>query len=330
MKKQQIEQLRQALDSWQTIVLTTHVSPDCDGLGSELAFAAFLRKRGKDVSIINCSETPEPYRFLDPQGLIRQYDPARDDRAIAEAHAIIVLDTNQSGRLATMAAPVLASKAVKAVIDHHLDAEPFADLFLIDDSSAATGEIVYRILQELDGVPVDRESATALYIAIMTDTGSFRFPKTDADLHRIIAALIEQGADPVQAYQSVYEQDSPDRVRLLGKALGGLTTAHGGAVAYITVTGEMFRETATGEPDVERFAPYPLRLKGVRIGLMFTELPGMIKISFRSKGDIPINKLAQEFGGNGHKNAAGARIPGGDLQKVIKEVVERSRHYLSL
>lgn len=327
--KQQIEQLRRGLDSWQTIILTTHVSPDCDGLGSELALAAFLRKRGKDVAIINCSETPEPYRFLDPQGWIRKYDPARDDRAIAEANAIIVLDTNQSGRMTTMAAPVLASKARKVVIDHHLDSEPFADLFLIDDSSAATGEIVYRILEELGGIPVDQDSAAALYIAIMTDTGSFRFPKTDADLHRIIAALIEQGADPVQAYQSIYEQDSPDRVRLLGMALGSLTTAHGGSVAYVTVTAKMFRETATGEPDVERFAPYTLTLKGVKIGLMFTELPGMVKISFRSKGDIPINKLAQEFGGNGHKNAAGARIPGGDLPQVVKEVIERSGNYLS-
>ncbi|MEX1139238.1 MAG: bifunctional oligoribonuclease/PAP phosphatase NrnA [Bacteroidota bacterium] len=326
--KQHLEQLRRGLDSWQTIILTTHVSPDCDGLGSELAFAAFLRKRGKTVSIINCSETPEPYRFLDPQGSIQQYDPSRHDRLIAETNAIIVLDTNQPGRLATMAAPVLASKADKVVIDHHLDAEPFANLLLIDDSSAATGEIVYKILEELGGVPVDRNSAEALYIAVMTDTGSFRFPKTDADLHRMIAALIEQGADPVQAYQNVYEQDSPDRVRLLGKALNGLATAHGGAVAYITVSATMFKETSTSEPDVERFAPYPLRLKGVKIGFMFTELPGMIKISFRSKGDIPINKLAQEFGGNGHKNAAGARIPGGSLPEVIEKVVERAGHYL--
>ncbi|MEX2116222.1 MAG: bifunctional oligoribonuclease/PAP phosphatase NrnA [Bacteroidota bacterium] len=325
---QQIEQLRRGIDSWRTIVLTTHVNPDCDGLGSELAFGAFLRKRGKTVSIINCSETPEPYRFLDPGGLIQRYEASRHDRSIAEADAIIVLDTNHPDRLTSLAAPILASKAVKVVIDHHLDADPFAGIFLIDDSSAATGEIVYRILEALGGLPIDQKSAEALYVAIMTDTGSFRFPKTDADLHRIVAALIEQGADPVQAYQKVHEQDSPNRVRLLGKALGGLATAHGGAVAYITVTAAMFKETATSEWDVERFAPYPLRLRGVQISFMFTELPGMIKISFRSKGDIPINKLAQEFGGNGHKNAAGARIPGGSLQQVVDQVVERSGQYL--
>jgi len=316
------------LESWQTIILTTHVGPDCDGLGSELAMASFLRKRGKSVSIINCSETPEPYRFLDPGGSIQQYDASRHGRSIAEADAIIVLDTNQPGRLSSMAAPILASKAAKIVIDHHLDADPFADLFLIDDSAAATGEMIYRILESLGGLPNDQQSAEALYVAIMTDTGSFRFPKTDAELHRIVAALIEQGADPVRAYQNVYEQDSPSRVQLLGRALSGLTTAHGGAVAYITITAAMFRETSTGEPDIDRFAPYTLGMKRVQIGFMFTELPGMIKISFRSKGDIPINKLAQEFGGNGHKNAAGARIQDGSLQNIIKQVVERSRHYL--
>lgn len=326
--KQHIEQLRRSLGTWKSVVLTTHVSPDCDGLGSELAFASFLRKRGLSVAVINCSETPEPYRFLDPDGSIQHYNPARHDSSIADADAIIVLDTNQPGRLASMAAPILSSKAAKVVIDHHLDSDPFADLYLMDDSSAATGEIIYRILEALNGLPMDKASAEALYVAIMTDTGSFRFPKTDADLHRVIAALIEQGADPVKAYQKVYEQDPPNRVQLLGKVLGGLSTAHRGAVAYITVSAAMFRETSTGEADVERFVPYTLRIKGVQIGLMFTELPGLIKISFRSKGDIPINKLAQEFGGNGHKNAAGARISGASLQSAVEQVIERSRHYL--
>lgn len=326
--KQHIEQLRRSLETWRSVILTTHVGPDCDGLGSELAFASFLRKRGLSVSVINCSETPEPYRFLDPDGSILHYNPARHDNIIADADAIIVLDTNQPGRLASMAAPIQSSKAAKVVIDHHLDSDPFADLYLIDDSSAATGEIIYRILEALNGLPMDKTSAEALYVAIMTDTGSFRFPKTDADLHRVIAALIEQGADPVQAYQKVYEQDPPNRVQLLGKVLGGLATAHEGAVAYITVSASMFRETSTREADVERFVPYTLRIKGVQIGLMFTELPGLIKISFRSKGDIPINKLAQEFGGNGHKNAAGARISGASLQAVVEQVIERSRHYL--
>lgn len=324
-----IKRLRTMMDSWRTVILTTHVSPDCDGLGSELAFARFLENRGIGVSIVNCSETPEPYRFLDPHNRIETYDPRRHDAAIGRADAVVILDTNQPGRLMALAAPVLASKATKVIIDHHLDADAFAELQIIDDSSAATGEIVYRIIDSMGGTPLDPATAQALYIAIMTDTGSFRFPKTDADLHRVIASLIEQGADPVKAYELVYEKDSPNRMRLLGMALAGMATAHGDAVAYLTITAAMFRETGTNEADVERFVPYALRLKGVRIGLMFTELPGQIKISFRSKGDIPINQLAREFGGNGHKNAAGARIDGGSLETVVREVIARSQNYLS-
>ena len=310
-------------------MLTTHISPDCDGLGSEIAFASFLSSNGKEVSIINCSETPVSYRFLDPEHIIHHYNPASHDRALASADAIVVLDTNQPGRLAAMAGPVQASKAKKIVIDHHLDADNFADLYILDDSSAATGEIVYRVLEAFNGPKVSAHVAQALYAAIMTDTGSFRFPKTDADLHRIVAHLIESGADPTLSYEQVYEQDSPNGIRLLGKTLGGFQTAHGGKIAYLTITAQMFEETGTGEPDVDRFAPYALAAKGVLIGLMFTELPGQIKISFRSKGDIPINILAQEFGGNGHKNAAGTRITGESLQEVVRRVVARSEHYLN-
>ncbi|HEX9614150.1 MAG TPA: bifunctional oligoribonuclease/PAP phosphatase NrnA [Bacteroidota bacterium] len=325
----ELEQLDQILNECSTFVLTTHISPDCDGLGSEIAFASFLSRRGKNVSIINCSETPDSYKFLDPTGIIQHYKPADHDPVIARTDALFILDTNQPGRLAAMAGPVKASKARKIIIDHHPDADPFADFCILDESSAATGEIIYGILEAFDGPEVPAPVAQALYAAIMTDTGSFRFPKTDADLHRTIAGLIESGADPVRSYEHIYEQDSPNRVRLLGRVLGGLQTVHAGKVVYMTVTKSMFDETGTSEPDVDRFAPYALTIKGAKIGLMFTELPGLVKVSFRSKGSIPINELAQEFGGNGHKNAAGARITGGSLQDVIQRVVARSEHYLT-
>lgn len=191
------------------------------------------------------------------------------------------------------------------------------------------GEILCEVLASFGQEAITPRAAHALYTAIMTDTGSFRFPKTDAKLHRIVAELIELGADPVLAYQQVYEQDSPNRLRLLGMTLSSISTAHDGKVAYLTITADMFSETGTNEADVERFVPYTLTLEGVQIGLMFTDLGDQIKISFRSKGDIPVNKLAQEFGGNGHKNAAGARVSAGNLQTVMKNVVSSAGKYLS-
>ncbi|GJQ20046.1 MAG: DHH family phosphoesterase [Bacteroidia bacterium] len=327
--KHELQQFTRLLENCTSFVLTTHISPDCDGLGSEMALGEFLTARGKRVTILNHSETPPPYRFLDPNGTIHRYHGDRHNSLLQGADVIVVLDTNQPDRLGSMADAVLASPAKKVVIDHHLEAHPFADLYLLDETAAATGEILCEVLTSFGQGAISRRTAHALYTAIMTDTGSFRFPKTDAKLHRIVAELIDLGADPVLAYQQVYEQDSPNRLRLLGMALSSISTAHDGKVAYLTITADMFSETGTNEADVERFAPYTLTLQGVQIGLMFTDLGDQIKISFRSKGDIPINKLAQEFGGNGHKNAAGARVPAGDIHTVMKNVVSSAGKYLS-
>lgn len=324
---QNLDQLRHILDSSTRVTLTTHINPDGDGLGSQIAFAEALRARGKSVQIINDSETPPLYRFLDPTGSITRYVPGVHDDVLARSEAIIVLDTNHPSRLGSMADVVQRSPAQKIIIDHHVDAHDFADVYFLDERSAATGALVYHILTSL-GMPISSTSAQALYVAIMTDTGSFRFPKTDAALHRMVAELITLGADPVGAYQQVYEQDPPGRVRLLGMALAGIETAGDGAIAHMTVTSRMFKDTGTSEADVDRFAPFTLTIRGVRIGLMFTELEGLVKVSFRSKGDIAINKLAQEFGGNGHRNAAGARLPGRDLPGVIRDVLSRAVNYL--
>jgi phosphoesterase RecJ-like protein len=162
----------------------------------------------------------------------------------------------------------------------------------------------------------------------MTDTGSFRFPKTDATLHRVVAGLIERGADPVHIYHETYEQGSAKRLQLLGNVLSTLQLAHGGRVASLFVSRRMFEGTMTSEEDTENFVTYTLVIAGVQVGLMFTELGEGVKISFRSRGDIAVNKLAQEFGGNGHKNAAGARTSTKPLETVLSEVVERSKAYL--
>jgi len=311
-----------------TILLTTHINPDGDGLGSELALARFLEGAGKTVRIINCTPTPPTYRFLDPDGSIETFDAESHPDFIKTADVIIVADTNHLSRLDTMERLVKESPATKICIDHHEDPESFADLYVIDTQTAATGQIVYSLLfQPQSEIPPS--IAAPLYVAIMTDTGSFRFPKTDAGLFRITAHLVQCGADPVRLYEQVYERGTPDRTRLLGMVLSGLKTEYDGRLAYLVVTRRMFEETRTSEVDTENFVPFALSLTGVRIGLMFTELPGGgVKISFRSKGDIPINRLAKEFGGNGHKNAAGARVAEQPIQKLIESVVKRSSDFL--
>ncbi len=326
--RKEFDACREIFEHRQRFVLSTHVNPDPDAIGSEIALASFLRSRGKDVTVLNHSATPSNCLFLDPERTISQFVPERHADLIVNAEVIVILDVNQSERLQSLHPFVLQSKASKICIDHHLERQPFADLYVVDEEAAATGEILFNLFLHCDPGSVSKEIATALYAAIMTDTGSFRFPKTDAALHRVVAGLIERGADPVQIYHETYEQGSAKRLQLLGNVLSTLQLAHEGRVASVFVTRAMFDKTATTEEDTENFVTHTLSIAGVQVGLMFTELTEGVKISFRSRGDIAVNKLAQEFGGNGHKNAAGARTNARQLEAVIKQVVERSKAYL--
>ena len=303
----QFETLRTIIDSHKRFILTSHVNPDGDGLGSEVALAHYLELRGKQVSILNCSATPENYLFLHQLHPILQFDPSHHEDIVENAEVIILLDANHPDRLAVMTPFIMKSHAVKVCIDHHPEPGEFADLYLLDDQSPATGEIIYNIISVAGGT-IDRVTATALYTAIMTDTGSFRYQKTDSEVHTIVAHLLQAGADPVAIYERVYERTSAKRMRLLGMVLANLRTWYDGKLAYIVLTREMFETTSTTEEDTDAFVPYTLTIDGVQIGLMFSEMDNIVKVSFRSKGDIAINELAKEFGGNGHKNAAGARI----------------------
>jgi len=328
MKQADLETIIRTLRGGGDFLLTTHVNPDGDGLGSELALRAGLVRSGKKVRIVNHSPTPGHYRWLDPDGLVEHYSPEVHDGLIASAGMIVVLDTNQPDRLRSLAAPVRASKAVRVIIDHHLDPDPFADICYIDDGATSTGELVFRILTSLLDGPLGPGIAVPLYTAVMTDTGSFRYPRTGAGTHRMVAQLIEEGADPPSVFASVYETWSPGRMRLLGEALDTLTVSDGGSIAHMVTTRKMFSGTGTTEIETDTFSAYPMNIRNVRIGILFTELADGVKISFRSKGSIPVNRLAREFGGNGHLNAAGARLHDVSLDAVVSDVLNAAKKYI--
>jgi phosphoesterase RecJ-like protein len=323
----QFEKLRSIIESHKRFVLTSHVNPDGDGLGSEVALAHYLELRGKQVSILNCSSTPENYLFLHQLHPILQFDPSHHEDIVENAEVIILLDANDPDRLAAMTPFIMKSHAVKVCIDHHPEPGEFADLYLLDEQSPATGEIIYNFISMAGGT-IDRLTATALYTAIMTDTGSFRYQKTDSEVHTIVAHLLQAGADPVFIYEQVYERTSAKRMRLLGMALANMQMMYHGKVAYITLTRKMFETTGTTEEDTDAFVPYTLTIDGVQIGLMFSETDNIVKVSFRSKGDIAINELAKEFGGNGHKNAAGARISNAKLDDVVHQALKSAGKFV--
>ncbi|HLP17065.1 MAG TPA: bifunctional oligoribonuclease/PAP phosphatase NrnA [Bacteroidota bacterium] len=323
------EQFREIIANKQTFVITSHINPDGDSIGSETALALALQNMGKTVSIINQSETPDNLRFLSDEVFpVSTFESSVHSAIIRGADCIIVTDTNAPNRFFEMAADVMQSAAYKVCIDHHLEPEHFADIYIIDADSPATSEILYGLIRSLGANAITPEIAKALYTGIMTDTGSFRFPKTDAETHTITADLLRLGADPSEIYQKVYDSGPVNKLQLLGRALDSLTSSSGGALAWMVIRSGDFTETNTVAADTDNFINYTLSVGGVKIGLLFTELDGVVKVSFRSKGEIAINRLAKEFGGNGHKHAAGARIANRTLDDVVGHVTERAKTYL--
>lgn len=313
---------RMLIDDNTKFVLTTHVNPDADGLGSELALNRFLNKIGKNSEILNHSETPANHAFIDYDNEIKKFDREKNGETILETDVLIAVDMNNPSRLRSLEKYFLESKAKKVIIDHHLEAQDFVDYQLIDLDSPATAEIVYKCLVAYDPMLLDKGIAEAIYAGIMTDTGSFRFPRTDGDIHRIVAHLLDIGVDPSYVYNNLYEKNSIGRTRLLGEVLASVQLAYDGKLAYFSITQEQLKRNGVTPDDTEQFVNYAGAVSGVLVSIFFMELPEGVKISFRSKGDVAVNELAKLYGGGGHKNASGARVFDAHLEETVQKVLK--------
>ena len=309
-------------------VITSHVNPDGDSIGSEIALYKYLLKQGKNARIISYSQTPDNYFFLDKNRNIEKFDESKHKITIEEADVIFILDTNEYSRLRTMEPYIRKSPAKKVCIDHHLGKSNGFDYSVIDTESPATGEILYKLFTVNKKQKLESDIAIPLYAAIMTDTGSFRFPRTDSETHRIIAELVESGADPVGIFSEVYDKAKIGRLKLLSRFLNNIVLLYDDRAAYSNVYLKDLEETGTNVFDTEGFSHYIMSMASVQIGIIFTESPRGVKISFRSKGEIYANELAKEFGGGGHMNAAGAWVNKGDMEKLAKEVTLKAKKYI--
>jgi phosphoesterase RecJ-like protein len=323
-----VDIFRMLVDDNTRFVLTTHVNPDADGLGSELALNRFLNKIKKSSIILNHSETPANHVFMDHNSEIKKFDPEKDGKLVLNADVLVAVDMNNASRLRSMEKYFLESKAKKVIIDHHLEAQDFVDYQLIDLDSPATAEIVYKCLVAYDPALLDKGIAEAIYAGIMTDTGSFRFPRTDGEIHRVTAKLLDAGVDPNYVYNNLYEQNSIGRTRLLGEILLSIQLAYGGKLAYFSITQEQLKRNQVVPDETEQFVNYAGAISGVLITVFFMEMPDGVKISFRSKGEIPVNELAKVYGGGGHKNAAGARLFNATLDETIERILKDAARIL--
>ncbi|MBI3124752.1 MAG: bifunctional oligoribonuclease/PAP phosphatase NrnA [Ignavibacteriales bacterium] len=322
-------ELKKIIEANNSFLLMTHVNPDPDALGSELAFYSVLKKLGKQVRVVNHSATPYNLEFMDEGKIIEKFDAEKHSELFAQTDVCVILDLNNAARVVKMESGLRSFKGLKVCIDHHQDPEDIFDLIVGGTEYSATGEILFRFIKETKIAEMDNFIANQLYVAIMTDTGSFRFERTTPEVHRMIAELISYGINPPEVYDKVYNQFNFGRVRLLGEALSTMQLDSTKQIAYMVVTKEMLEKNGTSEADVDGFVNYCLTIAGVEIGILFYELKDGIKISFRSKGEIAVNKLAAEFNGGGHRNASGSRLFNVTIDSIKEKVITATQKYLN-
>jgi len=302
-------------------IITAHQNPDCDALGSELGLARHLQNLGKHVTILNSDPTPENYKFIDPDGALTVFSEKRHADVIAQADAIIVVDTSGGWARTGRIGAVLQNVPVRTLcIDHHPNNIPFTDVSVIDPSAAAVGQLIFELIEAMDG-EITEAIATGLYTAILTDTGNFRFPSTDARTHRIAAALVKAGAKPAVIYRKLYEQNSLSKIQLKGHVLQNISIVSDGKIACTTIDLETLKNYGIASSDLDDFSSLAMSIKGVTVAIFLVELPRQrVKISLRSKDGTPVNKVAVLFGGGGHVPAAGATADG-DLDTVLAHLI---------
>jgi phosphoesterase RecJ-like protein len=318
----------------QHIIITTHTNPDLDALGSELALDEYLTSLGKEVSILNSDSVPRPLRFVDPDRRLRTYSPRRHQPIIERAEIIFVLDASGGWERVGRIGQALAARAKHPLdrakqptdganvicIDHHPDPVDFAHLAVVSPDAAATAELIFDLITTSGGALTPSISRW-LYLAILTDTGSFRFPKTSLQTHRIAAYLIEAGADPMALYRQVYEQYPLGTVRLKGHVLNSIQVGGGGQLAWYALGQDTLKAYGVKAADLDGFPGLGMQIGGVRVSLLCVEMPkGRVKVSLRSDGGVAVNQMAAQLDGGGHPSAAGA-IVDGDLVRVTAQLV---------
>jgi phosphoesterase RecJ-like protein len=315
-----------ALIAARHVVLTTHVNADGDGVGSEIGLWYMLQSQGISVKIANPTRIPDRFTFLVPAGADASQRAVKE---IERADIVASLDIGDITRLGELAAVIKKRDPPFVCIDHHVGPVNLpSGPCLIAPDATATAELIFD-LASVAGWPLTPESAQALYVGMLTDTGGFRFSNTTARALRVAAALLEHGVDPEEVYASVYASAPEGRVRLLAEVLQTLVVEPEVGLAWVSVPADALRRHDVTPDDLDGIVEFPRSIAGVRLALLFRHIgSGRIKISFRSMGAVDVAALATQFGGGGHHRAAGASLTG-TMADVEEQVLTAARHFLS-
>jgi len=318
------QDIHEAIRTFDSFLVVTHVRPDGDAIGSQLALGLFLERLGKSVILGGTDDLPRNLAWLDPGGKIEPFDgsPSQVVR-FGEVDAVLIVDANSVSRVGRLQDVVEGHKGRMFVIDHHPGPDDGFDGYFVDTTAASTGELVYALIETGSSNLIDDDIAVALYTAIMTDTGSFRYGSVTPELMEIVADLLRRGSFTAEeVYNRVYKTRTESGQLLLGHALQTLTLAANGRLGYMKVTLDMFERTGASSEDVDAFTDFILAIEGVEVAILFMEVGRGVKMSFRSQGAVAVNDLAQSLDGGGHRNAAGAYVYGsmdGVIRRVVRE-----------
>ncbi len=314
------------IQSHQRFLVTSHIRPDADALGSELGMAGILEALGKQVRIVNGHATPPNLATLDPEGRIQALETAVPANPAEDVELIMILDTSAWAQLGPMSDVIRGSVAKRVVLDHHVGEDDLGAQFFKDTQAEAAGTLVYQAAVRL-GVPLTPQIARALFAAIATDTGWFRFSSTRSSTYRVAADLVDAGVRPDRLFSELYEQDTLSRVRLRGLILSRAVAERDGRLVHTYVLRDDFDTTGALPSDTEDVINQTLTIAGTELAVILVEqVGGGFKLSFRSRCEVDCSDLARQFGGGGHKAAAGAFLdaPFDRAQPAVLDAVRQA------
>ena len=301
-----------------TILLSTHINPDGDGLGSEVAIYYYLRDLGKECKIINISETSEKYDFLNKNSIIEKYNKDIHKEWISLCDCALIFDIGNYKRLGEISHIIEKNNVYCASIDHHPSEDNFFDYRFLDVNAPATGYLVWEYFKSIK-YNLSKDIADGLYTALITDTGSFRYNSTTPDCHLMAKEILEAGVKPYDVYSKVYEQRTIPQVKLLSSVINTMNIKE--EFLSIKITQEMLKKCDAHLEDVDGFTDFARSIKGVEVSFMISEInSNKFRINFRSRGKYIINDIAQHFNGGGHKLAAGATVENISMEDLENKI----------
>lgn len=317
------QQVISEIKNGKNFLVTSHVNPEGDAIGSMLSLALGLKELQKDVTAYLYDPVPQIFKFLP---LADKVVNKADDNKIYDA--VLVVDCGQKDRMGDDFDRI-RNRGKLINIDHHATNTRFGDVNIIDPDACAAGEMVYELLKEMS-VKITRDIAVNIYTSILTDTGSFRYSCTTPRSFNIAGEMLKYGVEPWDISQRIYESNPLNKLKLLALVLNTLEISADGKVASLIVTLDMLRKANATKDITDGFVNYARTVDGAEVGILFREAkPGEYKISMRSRGRIDVAEIMQEFGGGGHMNAAGCQIKG-SLEEVKEKVIEATKKHLSV